>query len=164
VSSVDGRGERDCIESMCDWIGGSEDQLVDQVMLAAAERGMNRAPRSMEAWRDSIRGLTDAISQAVYGVSEGYVEGLAHRDPVVAYGIIRARTHHGRGVKPADWLALLRLYREAYLEVVSEMSLTDAERSVCHTFIHRVFDRFEAGFRDGYVFVARDDAALTAEA
>jgi hypothetical protein len=147
------RDNGNCLERMCDLIGSSEDRLVDRVIDAATTGALSRVPRSEDAWRDSIRGLSDAIFQAAYAVSDGYAEGPAHRDPVVAYGIVRARTHRTRGVHPADWIALLRHFRAAYLDLVHEAGFAEQDEAVCHRFIHRVFDRFEAGFRDGYADV-----------
>jgi hypothetical protein len=93
-----------------------------------------------------VRGLTDALFQAVYGVADGYAEGPARHDPIVAYGVVRARTHSPRGVTPQLWLGLLRLYRRAYIDLLALGDFEEGARLVCERFIDRVFDRFEEGF------------------
>lgn len=138
-----------CLERMCDLIAANEDRLVAHVTASVDQAGESaHAPRSMLSWRDSIRGLSDALSQAVYWDDSGYAEGPAHHDPVVAYGVVRARSHADRGVRPAQWLALLTHYRDAYTALVRSSDLTPEEREICCRFVDRVFDRFESGFCD----------------
>jgi hypothetical protein len=131
---------------MCDLAGANEDWLVARVGEYADEHGFVERPRSEVVLRDAVRGLTDALFQAVYGVADGYAEGPARHDPIVAYGVVRARTHSPRGVTPQLWLGLLRLYRRAYIDLLALGDFEEGARLVCERFIDRVFDRFEEGF------------------
>lgn len=158
-------GDGSCLERMCEIIGGGEGDLVRSVMKSAREHALERVPRSEGAWLESVRGVSDAIFQAAYGIDDGYAEGPAHKDPIVAYGVVRARIHRDRGADPYAWTVLVRYFRRAYLDLLDASDLEGVELLVCHRFMHRVFDRFEAGFRQGYgtpLSVGDEDAAIPA--
>ncbi len=138
--------ERECLERMCDLIGGSEELLVGTVTEAVEEHGVEHMPRSVEAWRESVRGLSDAIFQAVYAHLE--LDG-PRNDPVLAYGIVRGRVQNGRGVRPEDWTALIAHYRRAYLDLIASAGCPPEESCACRDFLERVFDRLENGFALG---------------
>jgi hypothetical protein len=136
-----------CLERLCELAAANEAWLAERVIARAAEAGFgDETPRSRETWREAIRGLTDALFQAVYAISEGYAEGRARHDPVVAYGVVRARTHSPRAVTPEKWAGMLTCYRGAYLDLLDSAEFNDASRAVCARFIDRVFERFESGF------------------
>jgi hypothetical protein len=142
--------DNDCLERLCDLAGANEDWLVERVMALADDCGLpehgGRSPRTL---REAVRGLTDAIFQAVYGVSDGYAEGPARHDPVVAYGVIRARTHGPRGVGAGQWLSFLQCYRMAYQDLLLLRGSLEPDCAfVCGRFIDRVFDRFAAGYQE----------------
>lgn len=151
--------QTNCLERMCAAIGAGEDWLVDRAQVLAREQGIRRTPHTDLARREAIRGLSDAIFQAVYGNVDGYAEGPAHGDPVVAYGVVRARLQVGRGVRASDWVRLVHHYRHAYLELLSNAELGDEEDvEICRRFIHRVFDRFENGFCTECVLLSEREA------
>jgi hypothetical protein len=133
-----------CLERMCGIIGGSEEFLLATVAQSVRRKGLARhSPRSQAAWRESIRGLSDLIFQAAFA-DDGY-EG-AQFDPIVAYGVLRARAQVARGVDPSRWVELLALYRDAYLELMRVADLSPSESDACCAFVRGVFERFEAGF------------------
>lgn len=145
-----GASERNCLERMCDIIAGSEDTLLGMVAESVRLHGVDRGPHTSGAWREALRGLSDAIFQAVYGHLEVADDAPRH-DPVVAYGVVRGRLQGVRGVSPADWSRLMRYYRNAYVELVrSSGSFGEDELIVCRRFIDWVFDRMEDGFGRGY--------------
>jgi hypothetical protein len=135
-----------CLETMCEVIGAGEDRLLALLSDAAPRAGGLRGPRSEHAWRDSVRGLSDAIFQAVYGVEGGYAEGPAHGDPVIAYGVVRGRAQLGRGVAAASWREFMDVYHRAYVELVRSAGFEEDELDICIRFLDRVFERIEAGF------------------
>lgn len=141
--------ESACLERMCDIIGGSEDALVAMVTDAVRLCGIDRAPHSPETWREAVRGLSDAIFQAVYSHLDD--SDAPRHDPVVAYGIVRGRFQGRRGVLPEDWSRLMRLCRQAYLELVRTCgSFREDELAACRRFLDWVFDRLEDGFHRGH--------------
>lgn len=136
-----------CLQHLCDLAVSNETWLVDRVIAHADRAGLgDRGPRSKETWRDAVRGLTDALFQAVYAVTDGYAEGHSRNDPVVAYGVVRARTHSRRAVSPAMWDGMLECYRLAYLDLLGLDTFESSDAAICLRFVDRVFQRFENGF------------------
>lgn len=150
AGDVDRHADDDCLQRMCAVISANEEWLLERVVDSVRESGLANAPRSEAGWRESVRGLSDAVFQAVYGVVAGASEGPMRGDPVLAYGVVRARRQHARGVRAADWHALLRHHRSAYVELVATCGFDEDEEEMCTHFLHSVFDRFERGFRQGY--------------
>lgn len=163
-----GQRDENCLEAMCDLIGASEEWLLERVVDSVRESGLTRSPRHEEDWRESVRGLSDVVFQALYAVAWGYAEGPVRNDPVVAYGIIRGRRHCSHGVAASDWHALMRHHRAAYIDLIAEAGFDEGAEEICQRFIHRVFDRIERGFRQGYAVVPANRRAtarpLTADA
>lgn len=158
AAAMRGNEDDNILERVCDLIGASEQRLLERVMKSVRESGLGHAPREETDWRDSVRGVSDLVFQAVYGVPFGYAEGVVGADPVVAYGILRGQRHRSHGVVAADWHALMRHFRDAYVELVESAGLGEDDEEVCRQFLHGVFDRFERGFTQGYAEAARSNS------
>lgn len=136
-----------CLERMCDVFSANEDRLVKRVMFRVGELGLRSRPRSEESWHESVRGLSDVLFQAIYVLPDSEAE---RSDPIRAFGVLRARTHQLRGVRPADWTRLFRIYREAYVDLLRTADCDEVSLERCREFVTEVFDRFEDGFRHEY--------------
>jgi hypothetical protein len=158
---MQGRADGNVLERMCDVIGASEEWLLDRLVASVREGGLGRTPRMEPTWRDSVRGLSDAVFQAVYAVPFGYAEGTVGTDPVVAFGMLRGRRHRANGVRSADWHALMRHHRAAYVGLIESSGFDEDEEEVCRFFLQGVFDRFERGFAKGYEEVPESSSGFS---
>ena len=126
-----------------------EDWLMERVLQYAHERGYAKYTSTLvEAWRLSIRGISEALVDAVrasggeleLGPDDDYSE-----DPATAFGILEARRHRDRGIAPPMFLGLLKYYRQSYLDLL-ERCAPEAEAAPRYaTVVNRFYDRLELG-------------------
>ncbi|WP_431856951.1 ATP-binding protein [Azospirillum sp.] len=130
-------------------VEGREDWLIERVLGYAKEHGYAMYSSTLvEAWRASIRGLSQALVHAleVHARPPVLNAGLDfHRDSVARFGVEEARAHRARGIPITLFLGLLKYYRQSYQDLVEEAGLPLATERVCRRFIDRVFDRVELG-------------------
>jgi signal transduction histidine kinase len=113
-----------------------------------------------EAWRISIVGLTDSLLKQIQkcpnSLPELTVEDDYSRDPAAAFGIREAQLHRSRGITLSLFLALMKYYRQSYLDLVSEAGFSPAMSNYYHLFIERFFDRVEIGFTSEWALSSKD--------
>jgi signal transduction histidine kinase len=103
-----------------------------------------------EAWRVSIQGLTKSLCITLDRYQNQIPELTADmdygNDPAAGFGIHEARLHRSRGVTIELFLALMKYYKQAYLDVVEEQNYLNHIKEFFILFIHRFFDHVEIGF------------------
>ncbi|MGE4292441.1 MAG: PAS domain S-box protein [Desulfovibrio sp.] len=121
----------------------SEDALVEGILAHAQERGYTRLTSSKkEDWRLSIRGLTDALEEALRrgAIREISADDDLQDDPVVAFGLREAGLHRKRGVSLVMFQGLFKLYRRTFLE---QLEARTPERDDLLRTLRLFFDRLE---------------------
>ncbi len=131
-------------------VTASEDWLLRQVIDLAQERGYTRyASTQASAWRQAVRGLSQALTQLLAATSvvpELDPEDDHQDDPAAAFGIREAQRHRARGVTIELFLGLMKYFRQAYVDLVLAAGLSDADGARRQRFVERFFDRVEIGF------------------
>lgn len=111
-----------------------------------------------EAWRLSIVGLNNSISQSLElpGLQFGPHQ-FDENHPLTRFGVEEAKRHRARGVTLYMFLALFKFYRQSYLDLVEkEISDKDVLRSYSQTII-RCFDLIELAFCSSWNESNRDE-------
>lgn len=137
------------MKELADFLAQKEGWLVNRVVDYAIKQQFAKYCSTLyEAWRLSIQGVTQAITEAL--MREGGPQELGpdenyEQDPIAAYGIMKARSHRNRGISIAMFVGLLKYYCQAYLDAVAEHEFKPAEKEQYILFIRRCFDRMEIG-------------------
>ncbi|NSW58125.1 MAG: PAS domain S-box protein [Armatimonadetes bacterium] len=134
---------------LCTLIMGGEDWLIDRVLHYAPGQDYTRYTSTLrESWKLSIQELSHSIVEAI--AREGAPVELSpdvdyQTDPAAAFGVLEAKRHRARGVTLTLFLGLLKYYRQAYLDLITEGTSDDAERSAWLHTLNRFYDRVELG-------------------
>ncbi|MDQ7833622.1 MAG: PAS domain S-box protein [Desulfovibrionaceae bacterium] len=103
-----------------------------------------------EAWRLSISGLTNAISQYIAANPESIpdirVDSNYRDDAIASFGVIEARRHRSRGIDLGMFLGLFKYYRDSYVDLVYENVKDEKLVSSYSKYLIRCFDRIELSF------------------
>ncbi|MHB8984146.1 MAG: ATP-binding protein [Carboxydocellales bacterium] len=101
-----------------------------------------------EAWRVSIAELSKSLLERLNHRNE--IPELAPEedyfsDDFSEFGIIEAKKHRNRGVNPCLFIASLKYYKQAYLDLIISEKYERGYEEYCRLFIERCFDRIELG-------------------
>ena len=133
-----------------DLIAKSEDWLIRRVLHYAREYSFTKYTSTLEeAWRMSIRGLSEPLLQSLKEknpVLELNPEADFANDPVASFGILEAQRHRSRGITLGMFLGLMKYYRQSYIDLVHEAGFDKAYEEYSTLFVQRFFDRVEIGF------------------
>lgn len=138
------------MKPLSELIATHEDWLMHRVLFYAKDRGYTDYTSTLaEAWRISIKGLSDTLISAARTHSTppelGPNENVGE-DHIAAFGVQEARRHRARGISIAMFLGLMKYYRQSYIDLISGSSLEKIEEELYTLFVNRVFDRIEIGF------------------
>jgi len=130
-------------------IADNEDWLVDRVLSYAKRQGFTRYTSTLRgAWRQSIAGLSapllDTLQKGMPDVELIPDEDYA-ADPLARFGIIEAKRHRQRGVDLVMFLAMMKYYRQSYMDLVDQESVDSDTRQRFSIILKRFFDRIEIG-------------------
>ena len=110
------------MDRLYDLIAKSEDWLIRRVLHYAREYSFTKYTSTLEeAWRMSIRGLSEPLLQALKEknpVLELNPEADFTNDPVASFGILEAQRHRSRGITLSMFLGLMKYYRQSYIDLV----------------------------------------------
>jgi len=138
------------VKPLVELIATHEDWLMHRVLFYAKGRGYTDYTSTLaEAWRISIKGLSETLISAVriHGTPPELCPNENCRDDqIAAFGVQEARRHRARGISLSMFLGLMKYYRQSYIDLVSGSSLEEIEEEPYTLFINRVFDRIEIGF------------------
>lgn len=137
------------LSSLCALIVDHEDWLLDRVLKYAQELDFTRYASTLrEAWRLSIHELSRTLVEAIqrdHGPIELSPDDDYQTDPAAAFGVFEAKRHRERGISLTLFLALMKYYRQAYLDLVTERLPQGADRDAWLLVINRLYDRMELG-------------------
>ncbi len=138
------------MKPLAELLSDSEDWLMHRLADYTKRRGYAKYTSTLaEAWRVSLRGLTEPMLAALekwdgppeLGPDEDYTE-----DPIAAFGITEARLHRSRGVTLDMFLGLMKYYRQSYVDLIAEADFSPEQGELYRLFVDRFFDRVELGF------------------
>ena len=131
-------------------IAKSEDWLIRRVLHYAREYSFTKYTSTLEeAWRMSIRGLSEPLLRALQEKSpvlELSPDADFSQDPVASFGVLEAQRHRSRGITLTMFLGLMKYYRQSYIDLVQQAGFDKAYEEYSMLFVQRFFDRVEIGF------------------
>ena len=132
---------------LTDLIVRNEDRLLRQVLsLAEANEYFRFVPKTSEAWRSTVRGLSGSMLQALRSDPSPpslTADDVGRDDGLSAFGVVEARKRRIEGMPLGIFLGLLTFFREAYLDLVRSSDLPGEEEQRFLRYIERFFDRNE---------------------
>lgn len=126
-----------------------EQWLMARILGYANDLGYTKyASTLQEAWRLSIRGLTDSLVEAARASGcrlDIRCEEDISGDPAVIFGVQEARLHRSRGIPFEMFLALMKYYGQAFVDACETLP-DPVEARAYRVAVVRFFDRVEIGF------------------
>jgi len=128
----------------------NEEWLMERILYYATLHDYTRYTSTLkEAWRASIEGLSTSMLATLesrpdipeFGPDEDWLN-----DPCGEFGRKEAEKHRNRGITLAMFLALMKYYRQCYLDLLQQADDFPAGEKWAELFIQRVFDRVEISF------------------
>lgn len=128
-------------------VAASQEWLVERILSRVRDSGFTcDAPSLAGARHLAVAGISSALlktlerDETLTEISAGDVR--AH-DPAVAFAVGKARDHRCRGVSLGMFMALLKLYRQSYLDLVAAGGYGAEDALRWHSLVERFFDRIE---------------------
>ena len=132
---------------LTDLIVRNEDRLLGQVLSLAEANGYFRfVPKTPDAWRATLRGLSGSMLQALRSDPSPpslTAFDVGRDDGLSAFGVVEARKRRIEGMPLGIFLGLLTFFRESYLDLVRSSDLPREEEQRFLRYIERFFDRNE---------------------
>ncbi len=140
----------------------NESWLVKRILKYAQMYNFTKYSSTLEeAWRISIQGLSESISQAteIYNdVPELDPDDEYVNDPISQFAIFEAIKHRERGIPLDMFLALTKYYKQAYLDLILFKSVAmPQELEKQRLFVERSFDRIEIAYTKKWTETPQDD-------
>ena len=132
---------------LTDLIVRNEDRLLSHVLSLAEENGYFRfVPETPEEWRATLRGLSGSLLQA--HISDPSppsltADDVARDDGLSAFGVVEARKRRREGMPFRIFFGLVKIFRQAYSDLVRSAGLPREEEEGHLRYIERFFDRNE---------------------
>lgn len=136
------------MDALIKLIGEREAWLMHRILGYAKKQGYVRYTSTMvEAWRQSISGLSEAFMMALAKGEclEFTPEETFQNDSVSAFGVLEAQKHRSRGITLGMFMGLMKYYRQAYWDLVTH-HVAGADQGVYLHAVQRFFDRVELAF------------------
>lgn len=139
------------MKPLVELLRSKETWLMERILEYATKHGFTAYTSTLiEAWRISIAGLTEAISNGLSGKAGQEIEITVHsdftHDPVAHFGLVEAQRHRERGVELGMFLGLFVYYRQTYQDCVREFIPASGERDRMEHVLVRLFDRISLAF------------------
>ncbi|MCP4821395.1 MAG: hypothetical protein GY883_19610, partial [Shimia sp.] len=128
-----------------------EDWLTDRVIHYAKQKNFTQFSSTLrEAWRISICGLSKPLTMFLDTAQDDSIPKEVALKAATEFGITQGIQHRARGIDLTDFLGLLKLYRNAYLDLASDKA-TDKEKAHClQILIVEQFDAIELGLLEAW--------------
>lgn len=139
--------------------------LMKRVLEYAKLHGYTKYTSTLEeAWVASVSGLSQALIDAILHdpkVPEMEVDHDYSNNPISSFGVLEAQKHRYRGVSLSMFLALMKYYRQAYLDLVTESVQDSDQQRVFLLWINRFYDHNELSYC--YEWTAHSKETLLSE-
>ena len=145
---------------LIDLIGRREGWLMARVLGYAKAHGYTPYTSTLiEAWRQSISGLSASLVEALHQRAdlELHSDDDFGADPATAFGRVQAGRHRRRGVSLKMFLGMMKYYRQAYQDLV-DAGADPADHALWRGWVDRLFDRIEIAFCEEWANLAHHDA------
>lgn len=132
-------------------IEGHEDWLTDRVIHYAQRKDFTQFSSTLrEAWRMSICGLSKPLTKFLNTDPDSRIPHSETLRKATEFGVKQGVQHRARGIQLGDFLGLMKLYRNAYMDLVflNADSLEDARQVLGLTI--EVFDAIEVGLLESW--------------
>lgn len=126
----------------------NETILMNKILTSARHFGFSAytSPR-VEDWRLSISGITESLKMAFESQSPLMFDNrLVADNALTTFGVKEAQLHRQRGVSLDMFLALMKYYRDAYLEVIAESQIHETHDCKNSSWVMHAFDQIEMAF------------------
>ena len=146
--------------NLVEYVKDNEDNIMGKILFYAQMQDYTKYTSSLkEAWRLSVAGLSNALSEAIQTRGDNFElnpDDDYAEDPAAQYGILQAQRHKERGITLEMFLGLMKYYRQSYQDLIEESSFDGLEKSIYFNLINRYFDRVEIGFCKAWVLGEQD--------
>lgn len=123
-----------------------EDWLTDRVVHYAQQRDFTQYSSTLrEAWRISIRGLGKPLAEFLQAAQNDCTSKEQAVKAATEFGITQGIQHRARGVELDDFLGLLKLYRNAFLDLAADKAESPQDAWCFQRLILEQFDAVEEG-------------------
>ncbi|MBO9413432.1 MULTISPECIES: ATP-binding protein [unclassified Ruegeria] len=127
-------------------INSHTEWLTDRVIHYAHKRDYTQFSSTLrEAWRISVIGLSEPLVDLIETAHSKTLPHEAMLDHASEFGVQQGLKHRARGINIVDFVGLMKLYRNAYLDLVVEKSNPDNQREELRNLILELFDAMETG-------------------
>ncbi|TFH31751.1 MAG: peptidylprolyl isomerase [Deltaproteobacteria bacterium] len=132
---------------LTDLIVRNEERLLGQILSLAEASGYFRfVPGTPTEWRATLRGLSGSLLQAFRSNPSPpslTADNVGGGDGLSAFGVVEARKRRREGMPLGIFLGLVKVFRQAYLDLVRTAGLQREEEEGLLRYIERFFDRNE---------------------
>jgi diguanylate cyclase (GGDEF)-like protein/PAS domain S-box-containing protein len=144
-----------------------ERQLADSLQGLAENHGFaSHAQAKGKSWQSSMAVMTNALinSFETQGINGCHASPsvVCEDDQLTEFALQTSRRHRKNGINLASFLAVLKFYRQAYLDLLHQVDNADTRQE--RGFINRFFDRMEISQSMDWVRHAEEKTILQAKA
>lgn len=127
-------------------IENHEDWLTDRVVQYAQLNSYTLYTSTLrEAWRISICGLSVPLVQMIGAAQSSKIPRETAINNATEFGVSQGLKHRSLGIELGDFIGMLKLYRKAYVDLLTEMEPPSDTRSTLQDLIFELFDSIEVG-------------------
>ena len=138
------------MQRLIDMLRENQKFLIRRVLEYAKIHDFTRYTSTLEeAWIASIDGLSEALIAGILhdpAVPEIKVDNDFSTNPIATFGLLEAKRHRSRGVTLQMFMGLMKYYRQAYLDLVTELVHEHEQKGLFMLWINRFFDHNEISF------------------
>lgn len=133
--------------------------LMERILQYAKRYGYAKYTSTLlEPWRISISELTDSLCQALETHTEYHLDADGILDsPLTAFGVKEAQTYRDRGITLGSFLALMKYYRDSYMDLIEAFIEELPTDENAKYFVLHAFDVMEAAFIDEWGKLSGDE-------
>ncbi len=127
-------------------IESHEDWLIDRVLHYAQQKSYIQNTSTLrEAWRNSIRGLSEPLIEFIDATRQSNTSHKAAIEGATRFGVAQGLEHRAHGVDLVDFVGALKLHRKAFLDLIRENEPSGNESESLRELIIELFDSIEMG-------------------
>ncbi|WP_424943151.1 ATP-binding protein [Aliiroseovarius crassostreae] len=132
-------------------IENHEEWLTDRVVHYAQQKSYTQYSSTLrEAWRISICGLSEPLVQFIEAAQSSDVPHKAAVQDATEFGVAQGLRHRALGIDLGNFVGLLKLYRNAYLDLIHAKEPDSNQSGLLRDLIMELFDSIEVGLLDAW--------------